>query len=101
MIEFRQPAGVSDPIKVRCDGVVHTPDTDEPITLRPGQSVTIPRGLYHRFYGRPGGGNVLVGEVSQVNDDGSDNYFWEELPRFSDIDEDVPALHPLWNEIGK
>jgi D-lyxose ketol-isomerase len=42
---------------------------------------------------------VMAGEVSQVNDDNNDNYFLEPVGRFSEIQEDEPPLHPLWNEI--
>ena len=100
VIEFRREEGNTDPISVRCDGILHTLEPDEPLVLAPGQSVTIPRELYHRFYGKQGTGMVLGGEVSQVNDDGTDNYFWEPLPRFSEIDEDETPMHPLWNEVG-
>ncbi|KZM48986.1 D-lyxose/D-mannose family sugar isomerase [Labrenzia sp. OB1] len=100
MIEFRQPAGVNEPIVLRSDGIVHRLEHDEPLCLKPGSSVTIPRGLYHRFYARSGGGTVLGGEVSQVNDDGADNYFLDPLGRFSDIVEDATPIHPLWNEVG-
>jgi len=100
VLEFRQPEGVSDPIELRCDGVLVRRDPDEPLVLAPGKSVTIPRRLYHRFYAKPGTGMVLGGEVSQVNDDGADNYFLESLGRFSDVEEDEAVFHPLWNEIG-
>ncbi len=100
VLEFRQPEGVTDPIALRCDGVLMRREPDEPLVLSPGQSVTIPRGLYHRFYAKPGMGMVLGGEVSQVNDDSADNYFLEPLGRFSDIEEDEAHLHPLWHEIG-
>ncbi|MFS4580661.1 D-lyxose/D-mannose family sugar isomerase [Phaeobacter sp. C3_T13_0] len=100
VLEFRQPEGVTEPIELRCDGVMVYRQPDEPLVLTPGQSVTIPRGLFHRFYAKPGTGMVLGGEVSQVNDDGADNYFLEPLGRFSAIEEDEASLHPLWNEIG-
>ena len=99
IIEFRQAEGVESIIQVRCDGIIHSLEQDQPLCLKPGSSVTIPRGLYHRFYAREGAGMVLGGEVSQVNDDGSDNYFWEETKRFSSIEEDCLPLHPLWNQI--
>jgi hypothetical protein len=44
--------------------------------------------MYHRFYGEEGRGTVLVGEVSSVNDDTSDNRFLEPQGRFPDIVED-------------
>ena len=52
-----------------------------------------------RFYAVAGTGMVMAGEVSQVNDDNKDNYFLEPVGRFSDILEDEPAIHLLWNEI--
>lgn len=64
--------------------------------LRAGQSITIPRGLQHRFWGE--GEPVFVAEVSQRNDDKGDNYFLEKLGRFSQIDEDEPPYRLLWNE---
>ena len=47
---------------------------------------------------KPGMGDLVVGEVSKVNDDNTDNYFLEPTARFADIEEDEPALHPLCNE---
>ncbi len=44
------------------------------------------------------GGDCLVGEVSSVNDDKTDNRFQEERGRYSAIDEDAPILHYLCNE---
>lgn len=85
-------------VTVLVDGIEHQLATWEPLILHPGQSVTIPTGLYHRFYGAKGKGPVLVGEVSQVNDDRTDNYFLEPIGRFADIEEDEPPLRPLWNE---
>jgi D-lyxose ketol-isomerase len=69
-----------------------------PLRLTPGESVTIPRGLQHRFYGEPGFGPVFAGEVSQCNDDLTDNIFLDGLGRFAAIDEDEPAIAVLWNE---
>jgi len=57
------------------------------------------RGLAHRFYGEPGSGPVLVGEVSQVNDDFNDNYFLAPLGRFTPIEEDEAPWRLLWNEL--
>lgn len=100
VLEFRHADGRDDPIELRCDGALKQRMPDEPLILSPGQSVTVPRGIYHRFYAKPGKGMVLGGEVSQVNDDNADNYFLEPLGRFSEIDEDEPRLHTLWNDIG-
>ena len=71
----------------------------EPIVLAPGESITLYPGQMHRFYGRPGHGTVLVGEVSQCNDDHGDNIFLEPVGRFSTIEEDEAPLHLLWSEV--
>ena len=65
----------------------------EEIRLRPGESVTLRPGDWHAFWGE--GGDVLIGEVSSVNDDVTDNVFVEDIGRFSEIDEDVQPLHLL------
>ncbi len=91
---------LQDDVTVPVDGLPRKLAVWEPLVLSPGQSVTIRTGLYHRFYGHKGGGPVFVGEVSQVNDDNSDNYFLEPLGRFAAIEEDEPPLRPLWNEAG-
>ncbi len=97
MSEFGGPA--ETPVSVMVDGKRLLLGPGEPLRLHPGQSVTVTRGLWHRFYGEPGSGTVFVGEVSQVNDDFSDNYFLEEVGRFAGIEEDEPTLFPLWNEL--
>jgi D-lyxose ketol-isomerase len=88
------------PVTVSVDGVRRTLRPWEKLRLEPGESVTIERGVYHRFYGEKGKGLVLAGEVSQVNDDHADNYFLEPIGRFAEIEEDAPPLRPLWNEIA-
>ena len=71
----------------------------EPLILKRGQSVTVERNIYHKFYSADGSGMVMAGEVSQVNDDNKDNYFLESVGRFTEVEEDEEILHPLWNEI--
>jgi len=75
-------------IRITVDGIERSFKAGEKIVLIPGQSITIPQMLYHKFYGEKGKGKVLVGEVSMVNDDSSDNRFYEPAGRFSDIEED-------------
>ena len=43
------------------------------LKLDPGESVTLMPGVWHAFWGD--GGDVLIGEVSTVNDDRLDNEF--------------------------
>jgi D-lyxose ketol-isomerase len=85
--------------EILTDGARRIVEPCETIRLKPGESITLPRGLVHRFYGEPGTGTVLVGEVSQVNNDLADNYFIDRIGRFSRIEEDEPPLYPLWREI--
>ena len=66
------------------------------IRLTPGESITLPCGQYHKFWGE--GGKVLVGEVSKVNDDRIDNRFFDEVGRFPTIQEDEPIRYPLFSE---
>lgn len=90
---------LSNKITVLVDGEKILLDPHEPLILKRGQSVTVDRNIFHRFYAVRGSGMVMAGEVSQVNDDNNDNYFLEPIGRFSEIQEDEPTLHPLWNEI--
>ena len=86
-------------VRVRTDGKLNILPAGGKVVLEPGQSVTLPRTLVHRFYGEEGKGPVIVGEVSQVNDDLTDNYFFDCDARFTEIEEDVAPIHPLWNEL--
>lgn len=86
------------PLEVSIDGIVHRLDAGGQVTLAPGQSITLAPGLYHAFWGADGAGTVLVGEVSSVNDDRTDNRFLDPIGRFPEIEEDEPPLHLLCNE---
>ena len=90
---------INNDILVSVDGEEKTIKPHEPLILKRGQSVTVERNIYHKFYAAKGTGMVMAGEVSQVNDDNNDNYFLETVGRFSKIEEDEEAIHPLWNEI--
>ena len=86
------------PIKVSCDGVVREVAPGGKVVLGQGESITLVPGLYHTFYGEKGAGTALIGEVSSVNDDASDNRFYTPLPRFPAIEEDEAPAHLLCNE---
>ncbi len=81
------------PITISLDGMQRTVAAGSVITLHPGESVTLPPRLYHAFWGEKG--RVLVGEVSSINDDATDNRFLHPIGRFPDIDEDEPPLYLL------
>jgi len=86
-------------VTVRMDGVEQTLKAGETVTLSPGQSITLPTRLYHKFWAA--GERVLVGEVSVVNDDKADNHFYRPLGRFPVIEEDQPPLYLLINDYPK
>lgn len=89
------------PVQVNIDGHQFTVEAGATIELRPGQSITLTPYLYHEFWGRPAPAEklVLVGEVSTVNDDETDNRFYDDaIGRFPAIDEDEPPLHLLCTE---
>ncbi|WP_417522845.1 D-lyxose/D-mannose family sugar isomerase [Marinovum sp.] len=81
------------PVTVPCDGVMRTVEAGGRIALRPGESVTLMPGVWHAFWAE--GQDCLVGEVSTVNDDRTDNVFREPIGRFSKIAEDVAPDHLL------
>jgi D-lyxose ketol-isomerase len=87
-----------DPVSASIDGLRRTVKPGEKVILKPGDSICLTPGLYHRFYGRQGAGTVLVGEVSCVNDDNSDNRFLDSLPRFPTIEEDEEPRYLLVSE---
>ena len=89
------------PVVLKVDGVEKTVSPGGKIVLTPGESVCLEQGVYHRFYGEKGKGKVLVGEVSMVNDDTSDNCFRETIGRFPTIEEDVEPLHLLVSDYAK
>ncbi len=68
------------------------------VRLTPGESISIYPGLYHDFEAEPGTGPVLLGEVSQCNDDNADNRFYPPMGRFPAIEEDEAPYRLLCNE---
>jgi D-lyxose ketol-isomerase len=92
--------GLSDKdVEVHSDGRRYTVPAGTKVTLNPGESITIYPHLYHEFYGVPGTGSILIGEVSQCNDDEFDNFFYDKrVGRFPAIEEDEPPYRLLCNE---
>ena len=85
-------------VTVSTDGMRRALPARGTVTLGPGESITLTQGLAHQFYGEPGRGKVLVGEVSSVNDDETDNYFIVPAGRFPAIEEDEDPLYLLCTE---
>ncbi len=84
---------------VSTDGVRRVLKAGDTLVLDPGESVTLPARLYHKFWGTES--RVLVGEVSRINDDRTDNRFYELVGRFPTIEDDEEPLHPLVTDYPK
>jgi len=85
-------------VSVHSDGRTYTVPAGTQIRLCPGESIFITRGLYHDFSVEEGTGAVLLGEVSQCNDDNTDNRFEPPVGRFPEIEEDEPPYRLLCSE---
>ena len=81
------------PVDLRVDGCLRRVGAGGRLVLEPGSSVTLMPGTWHAFWGE--GGDVLVGEVSTVNDDLTDNDFAQPIGRFATIEEDEDPLYLL------
>ena len=85
--------------RVRCDGIDRAYRPGEKLRLAPGESVTLMPGDWHAFWGE--GGDVLIGEVSTVNDDVTDNIFVEPIGRFAEVEEDEAPAHLLVSDYDR
>ena len=85
-------------INVKMDGISYTLPAGVIVEIKKGCSITLQPGLFHRFWAKKGAGDLIIGEVSSINDDRTDNVFNEFKHRFSEIEEDEPAIAPLSNE---
>lgn len=82
---------------VQVDGISRKIPAGGKIVLEPGESVTLPPRLCHQFCGHVGDSKICVGEVSSLNDDGTDNCFIFGLPKMN-IVEDEPRKFWLCSE---
>jgi hypothetical protein len=80
--------------ETKVSGKIQSVKSGEIMQLKAGERVTIVPGIWHCFY--PGSPECIIGEVSTANDDLNDNFFSDErIGRFSDIEEDEPAIVKL------
>jgi len=86
-------------VVVPVDGQMRRLKAGGKLMLKPGESVTLLPGVWHAFWGE--GGDVLIGEVSTVNDDLNDNEFEMPIGRFSTITEDVDPVHLLVSDYDR
>jgi len=85
-------------VTVHTDGRTYTVPAGTQIRLTPGESIHVQQFLYHDFAVEEGTGPVLLGEVSQCNDDNTDNRFNPPVGRFPKIEEDEAPYRLLCNE---
>lgn len=90
---------------IQVDGQAQHHKAGDLLRLEPGQSLCIPPGLIHQFWGEEGTGipigdkrYTVSGEVSRVCDDWNDNCWLESCERFCKIEEDQPARYYLVHE---
>jgi len=86
-------------VSVPCDGVIRRLPAGGILRLAPGESVTLLPGVWHAFWGEEA--DVLIGEVSTVNDDETDNIFAEPVSRFASVEEDEPPVHLLVSDYAR
>ncbi len=75
------------PVTLARDGERVTVGPGELLRLGPGESITLEPNVFHAFYAAEDG-DVMIGEVSSVNDDLTDNVFFAPQLRFPVIEED-------------
>lgn len=75
------------------DGIETRFTPGQKLKIEAGESVTLMPGDWHAFWGE--GGDVLIGEVSTVNDDETDNIFRDPIGRFANVEEDTEPTHLL------
>jgi hypothetical protein len=83
--------------QIKVSGKMQSIKSGQVISVNAGERVTIEPGIWHCFY--PGSAECIIGEVSTANDDLNDNFFSDKsIGRFSDIEEDEPAILKLLSD---
>ena len=86
-------------VTVECDGADRWIEPGGILRLEPGESVTLRPGDWHEFWAE--GGPCLIGEVSTVNDDLTDNIFAAPIGRFAHVEEDEAPQRLLVSDYDK
>jgi len=77
---------INSDVPVSVDGRNFSVKAGTVLSLGKGESITLKQGIFHQFWSDKA--MLLLGEVSMVNDDHSDNFFLEDAGRFPVIEED-------------
>ena len=88
-------------VSISIDGERTTVKPGGIIELTPGESITIPGKIFHKFWAKEKHGKVLIGEVSRINDDKKDNFYYDKVGRFPEIEEDEDPLYLLCSDYNK
>ena len=86
-------------VRVKVNGCWRTVKADNPVQLQPGEFITLPAGVWHRFFALYD--DVSLWEVSAHNDDFDDNKFLVPRERFMKIEPDVLPAFVLCNDLHK
>ena len=86
------------PVMLFRDGVRYEASAGEVIEITNGNSITLTPFVYHRFFTKTGTGDLIIGEVSKINDDNTDNVFAYPQERFCAVEEDEAPYRLLVNE---
>lgn len=89
---FRQD--MTSDVHLCMDGVEIAVPAGGVVEVTNGNSITLTPYIYHEFWAKDG--DLIIGEVSSINDDTRDNHFLTDmvLPK---IEEDEPVRYPLCN----
>lgn len=87
-----------EPFTISIDGIKKNCAPGEKIVLEPGSSICIEPLIFHSMLGLDSKGDIIVGEVSDVNDDVNDNFFLDPVSRYPSIEEDEEPLYLLCHE---
>jgi D-lyxose ketol-isomerase len=90
---------VKSDIPVSVDGRKYMVKAGAVVSLGTGESITIEQRVFHQFW--TDDTILLLGEVSMVNDDLTDNFFLEKRGRFPAIEEDEEPFHLLVGDYDK
>lgn len=88
-------------VEIYCDAVKRRVKPGELLEFKPGESITLTPGLYHKFWAKKEDGILICGEISSVNDDSIDNRHVEDITRFIEIEEDEEPIGLLKNEYSR
>lgn len=81
-------------VNLRLDGIPVTLRAGEVVEVHNGDSITLFPYIYHEFWAKEEDGDLIIGEVSSINDDSKDNHFVEPL-NLDPIEEDEEPQYRL------